>query len=76
MNAGDCEAIPQRVQIVMRGQKRVFALDDPRIHQYKLHFSKRDGLPGAQTSLRRLRKADDYAGNDWCHRVGTGLLPR
>jgi hypothetical protein len=41
--------------------RSVFALDDPRIHQYKVHFSKRDELPGAQISLPGLRKADHYA---------------
>jgi hypothetical protein len=33
---------------------------DPGIHQ-KENLLPRDGLPGAQTSLRRLRKTDYYA---------------
>jgi hypothetical protein len=35
---------------------------DPRTHRsLQEEFSKEDGLPGAQTSLRSLRKADCYA---------------
>ena len=36
---------------------------DPGIHQ-KEKFSQETGLPGAQTSLCRLREAEYYAGND------------
>jgi hypothetical protein len=34
---------------------------DPRIHQTSRESCEEDGLPGAQTSLRSLRKADYYA---------------
>ena len=37
---------------------------DPGIHPSSQEDFVQDGLPEAQTSLRSLRKADCYAGND------------